>query len=376
MIRAAAGYAESRTIQLPAFSVTNAMPSILNGGKDFSEASLRDLELYATLRQPLEMLLGPAGVGLADCALAECRFERGEDIGAQLLELMTGLSEVQQHGTADTEFALATLLARWQLDRGEPGEAKRTMQSLRRRFVEQKQSRFLPNLDAALCRIALHMGDMEAVDNWYRKQAPGDRMRPDVLKRYQYLTQAMAELAQGRPDDALLTLAPLEIFCTACHRYLEGLHRNVLRAIALWRKKDDGWRALLCAALDTAQRFRFIRPVSLYGSAVLPLLGDCGWNGDTEWLAAVTAAAREEAVFYPYYLTPGPDADVALTAAEMQVLRLLCADRSNAEIGAILDIRLATVKTHVSHVLQKLGVSRRSEARTAAQRLRLLTWEM
>ena len=62
----------------------------------------------------------------------------------------------------------------------------------------------------------------------------------------------------------------------------------------------------------------------------------------------------------------------ALTAAELQVLRLICADKSNAEIGDILDIRLSTVKTHVSSVLSKLGVSRRSEARTAAKKLWLI----
>ena len=54
------------------------------------------------------------------------------------------------------------------------------------------------------------------------------------------------------------------------------------------------------------------------------------------------------------------------------VLKLLCADRSNAEIGAILDIKLATVKSHVSHILQKLGVKRRSEAKTVAEELWLL----
>ena len=61
-----------------------------------------------------------------------------------------------------------------------------------------------------------------------------------------------------------------------------------------------------------------------------------------------------------------------LTATETQVLRLICADKSNAEIGELLDIKLATVKTHVSHVLQKLGVNRRSEVKTAAQRLWLV----
>ncbi len=53
-------------------------------------------------------------------------------------------------------------------------------------------------------------------------------------------------------------------------------------------------------------------------------------------------------------------------------LRLLCSDKSNSEIGEILDIRLATVKSHVSHILQKLGVSRRSEAKTTAEKLHII----
>ena len=57
---------------------------------------------------------------------------------------------------------------------------------------------------------------------------------------------------------------------------------------------------------------------------------------------------------------------------EKQILCLLCTDKSNAEIGAILDIKLPTVKTHVSHILSKLGVSRRSEAKSAAKQLQLV----
>ncbi len=84
---------------------------------------------------------------------------------------------------------------------------------------------------------------------------------------------------------------------------------------------------------------------------------------------------RAQAAFYPLFLQPPMTQGEALTATELQVLRLLCADKSNAEIGRIMDIKLPTVKTHVSHVLAKLGVSRRSEAKTAAQRLRLLPRE-
>ena len=54
------------------------------------------------------------------------------------------------------------------------------------------------------------------------------------------------------------------------------------------------------------------------------------------------------------------------------MLRLLCRNKSNNEIGEILDIRLPTVKSHVSHILQKLGVSRRSEAKQVAENLHLI----
>ena len=67
-------------------------------------------------------------------------------------------------------------------------------------------------------------------------------------------------------------------------------------------------------------------------------------------------------------LAPGEE----LTATEKQILRLICADRSNAEIAQTMNIKLTTVKTHVSHILEKLDVNRRSEAKTAAIRLKLI----
>ena len=57
-------------------------------------------------------------------------------------------------------------------------------------------------------------------------------------------------------------------------------------------------------------------------------------------------------------------------------MSLLCADKSNAEIARIMDVKLPTVKAHVSHILEKLGVSRRSEAKTAAKKLRLVSTDL
>ncbi len=65
----------NKEITLPPFSVTSTLPSIMNGGKDFSAWSKTDDLLYKTLRVPVETVLGRDGVGLADCALAESKFE-------------------------------------------------------------------------------------------------------------------------------------------------------------------------------------------------------------------------------------------------------------------------------------------------------------
>ena len=365
----------NKEVALPSFSVTSALPSIMNGGKDFSEWSKKDDLLYKTLRLPVETVLGRDGVGLADCAIAESKFEKGEDISARILSLMPRIHEIQRHGTPDIEFAAMGLLVRSQVASGRTDDARHTLELLRVRFVQQEQRRFLPNIDAMLCRIALQTGNREAAEAWYREKAPKNPQQLNVMMRYQYLTQAMAELAAGTPERALLTLAPLEPYCRACQRHIDGIHLDVLCAIALYRQGDRLWQQRLTAALTAAEEFSFIRTVSVYGNAVLPLLEALSWNKTGKWGLRFMSAVRMQASCCPAFLQPPLPRGAALTAAELQVLRLICADRSNAEIGAILDIKLPTVKTHVRHILTKLGVRRRSEAKTAAQKLRLISEE-
>src|SRR5205807_359162 len=55
-----------------------------------------------------------------------------------------------------------------------------------------------------------------------------------------------------------------------------------------------------------------------------------------------------------------------LTERERDVLRRIVAGRSNKEIAADLGIAKGTVKTHVNHVLDKLGVHDRTQAATTA----------
>ena len=357
-----------KEITLPPFSVTSTLPSIMNGGKDFSDWSKKDDMLYQVLRIPVEAVLGKDGVGLADCAIAESKFEKGEDITHRMLSLVQRAGEIQRNGTPDIEFAVTGLLIRSQMASGRSDDAVRTMEQLRTRFAENGLDRFLPNMDAMRCRMDLYVGDLDRADDWYREKAPRDLMKLNVMKRYQYLTQAMVELAAGKNQDVLLTLSSLELYCRTCRRHLDSIHLLIIRAIACWREKDKTWKTYLDEALDIAEEYQFIRPVSGYGAAVLPLLEECSRDDQNKWYLRLMAAVREQAAYYPAFLQPRTAPGESLTATELQILRLICADKSNAEIGKIMDIKLPTVKTHVSHILDKLGVSRRSEAKTAAKK--------
>jgi DNA-binding NarL/FixJ family response regulator len=61
-----------------------------------------------------------------------------------------------------------------------------------------------------------------------------------------------------------------------------------------------------------------------------------------------------------------------LTVRQCDILRLVAAGRSNPEIAAELHVSPNTVKTHVVHVLRRLGVADRTQAAVRAAQLGLL----
>lgn len=59
--------------------------------------------------------------------------------------------------------------------------------------------------------------------------------------------------------------------------------------------------------------------------------------------------------------------ELGLTARELEIVPLLVAGRTNAEIGEVLVISPRTVGVHVSRILGKLGAARRTEAAELAR---------
>ena len=119
--------------------------------------------------------------------------------------------------------------------------------------------------------------------------------------------------------------------------------------------------------------------------------GACGFllkdTSPERLIAAINAAAGGDLLFAPsvtrrlieaYVHRQGPDRGQpeqlgALTARELEVLRLVGTAMSNADIATKLVISEATVKTHLNRVMAKLGLVNRAQAVVLAYETGLVT---
>ena len=92
--------------------------------------------------------------------------------------------------------------------------------------------------------------------------------------------------------------------------------------------------------------------------------------GDALLSPAITKRVIEQFTRIP---RPAPPKEIdELTAREREVFRLIAAGRSNAEIAHELYISDTTVKTHVTHIFQKLNLRDRAQAVVLAHQTGLL----
>lgn len=99
-----------------------------------------------------------------------------------------------------------------------------------------------------------------------------------------------------------------------------------------------------------------------------------------ELFRAIRAVARGESVLSPAVASRlmtrmRAPAEENLSAREIEVLQLVAKGASNQQIGKELHISTATVKSHLIHIFNKLGVDGRTAAVTAALEKGIITLE-
>jgi two-component system, NarL family, nitrate/nitrite response regulator NarL len=171
--------------------------------------------------------------------------------------------------------------------------------------------------------------------------------------------EALAAIGAVRPDVAILGGMP------------DGLTgRQVLNAVA---RDGLGTRVVMIAARP--------EPDEVYAALADGAAGFLTKDADARELCdAIAAVARGRTVVAPE-LQAGVAGEIrlrgasdrpAMTDRERETLTLIAEGLSAPEIGRVLHLSTATIKTHLRHIYEKLGVSERAAAVAEAMRRGLL----
>jgi DNA-binding NarL/FixJ family response regulator len=168
--------------------------------------------------------------------------------------------------------------------------------------------------------------------------------------------EAVAAFERHQPDVTLLDLRMPE---------MEGV--EVVRQI---RERDPRAKVIVLTTYDTDHEIARALKAGAKAYILKDISADDLINCIRDVLAGKTYLAPSAAAKLAETVTR-----VQLTPREMSTLRLMADGKSNKEIANELAISERTVKTHLGHLFEKLGVTSRTEAIKVATRRGLVRLE-
>ncbi|MFI7060107.1 AAA family ATPase [Kribbella sp. NPDC050124] len=330
---------------------------------------------------------------------------RGADLSCVLAQVLWELGrwsearEVIDEALADepaamTAAVLLNLLGEIALAEGDVAAAANSLTSL---LTRQDGLGTLPLFTVPFrCRLALAQGDPDAADRILADALPnlldpfgdpwavlraGVHVQQALLGRRDPARTKVAETRKGQLRE-LAGKLPADRPLQAAHQASLGAEIDGTDplawdlAVTAWRDRSHPYelaQALFGAAeswLATGDRPAATERLREAGSLTAEL-GAAHLAREIELLAG-----RGRIDLAPAEPTqPEPAGSFGLTARELDVLRLLTEGRTNSQIAASLFISPSTAGVHVSNILAKLGVSRRTEAAAVAHRAALFDGE-
>ena len=339
----------------------------------------RLLQAYETFRQALEMSTvdgdATSATGFAHLGLAQVQYEWDELQGAEQ-QVRQGLDQLQRAHIPASFGSGYALLAQIRQALGDLSGARESM----RRAVRLAQASDIPRLEllasAQQARLWLRQGELDLAAQWARDYA---RAAPaPYLREFEDLTLARVRLAQAGWEAARDLLDSLLAAAQTAGRGGSVVEIQALRGWALAgdRGPDSHSLEALTQALQAAQPEGYVRLFADEGPPLARLLYEVAKRDVAPDYVRRLLAAGDQPGVAVEPLQPSGKAPAALveplTGREQEVLQLLAAGLSNAEIAQRLFISLPTVKSHTGNLYGKLGVHSRQEAVDQARVLGLL----
>jgi LuxR family maltose regulon positive regulatory protein len=239
----------------------------------------------------------------------------------------------------------------------------------------------------------LASGEQERMSNWLQEIEHPDSadigVHAPLAQERQEVARVRMLLSRQMPAEALTLLESLLGSAEPQERWSHVIEMKILQALAhALRNQDQEALTVLAQAVLLAEPEGYMRIFVDEGAAMGTLLSRLRdrerAQGPTPYLDALLAAFSSERMKHQP-LPPGsgeprgPLRDQPLidplSERELEVLQLIAQGDSNQEIADQLVITLDTVKRHVTHIFEKLGVRNRVQAVAKARALDLLSNE-
>src|ERR687897_2554445 len=318
----------------------------------------------------------PSVAGIIHTGVGEVLYERGGlDEARRILE--EGIEHGRRSGEAKILVYGYVNLARVLMARGDAEGAHSLI---------REAGRLTPKWPlnwARQARFYLAQGDVRSAARWAREYgATQDYV--SYPRHFERITMARVLLGEGRTDEALDFLDRLLEDAVSDGRRAHEIELLILRALALNGRGDtEGALHSLKRALALAEPEGFVRLFVDEGPPMAALLERLIRESHDDGTYAVAPDGYAGRLLEHFALeapsssnggsrrSPAPGLE-PLSEREIEVLEIVAAGMSNAEIAGELYLSVGTVKAHVHHIFGKLLVRNRSRAVARARELRLL----
>ena len=284
----------------------------------------------------------------------------------------------------------AVLLARIRQRQGHPEEAQKIAQIMTSFALETNSEVVLLGARAFQAELAWRQGRLAEAGQWAAPLAAQSgmfRRAPLMFPFVPQLILARILVAQDTPvsrQQARELLIQMDDYYGSIH--FTTIHISVLALLSmLYSAEGDEQQALaaLSRSIALAEPGGFIRLFVDLGMVLKPLLRKLAQKlmqkgVSSQYLADLLAAFEAEdarpAAGQPLRTEPvsTPSDSALLTNREQEVLELLARRYTDKEIAEALNISLVTVRSHVTHLGEKLGVhGRRAIVQAATDQRRL-----
>ncbi|KPL76916.1 hypothetical protein ADN00_09975 [Ornatilinea apprima] len=360
---ASASYQEAISANRGAGSLLSSLFSLAGLGIELNEQGqrLRALDLCQQTLEDNQARSNHPLFGLVHLLMARLHWEANA-LEEMRLALETAESLLSQLGVSGFLISADLIRVQWLIACEDYGEALQRVQTNRRKTRSEAFTGFRQIFDLLRAEIALKMGERRAVDAWLEEANLPPTPADDPAREMEFIFKARCLIERGEWGDASALLEDLLFNAQNSHHIRASIAVLLLKASLLWQKGEIG-RVNNCLeeALALAAPQQYVRLLLDFGAPLAGLLAQ---------MPSAPQAIR--ALFGQPEETQAPTLVEMLTRRELDVLRLLAENHTNSEIAAALVLSNETVKVHLKHIFQKLGVQNRRQAVWQARQMRLI----